>query len=75
MLLILMHGLLGSVVPTSVDPFFIIDRLPSSVNLGDDGFCNVVGILYVNPVANFPCVTFVSDMWQGYATFCGLQIV
>lgn len=53
-LLILMHGLLRSIVPTCIDPLLALVVLPGAVDLGNDGFRNVVRVLYVNPIAHFP---------------------
>ena len=48
---ITMNGLLGAVVPTSVDPFLAFAILPGTVYLGDDGLGQVVWILDMDPVA------------------------
>lgn len=44
------HGLFGAVVPAGVDPPLSVAVLPGPENLGDDGFCEIVGIANVNPV-------------------------
>jgi hypothetical protein len=45
-----MHCLLRAIVPASIDPFSTIGILPRSIYLSNDGLCQVVGVLNVNPV-------------------------
>jgi hypothetical protein len=53
-LLKVMHGLLGSVVPAGVDPFLVLRVLPCPVDLADNGLGHIVRVLNVNPVTNLP---------------------
>lgn len=61
MLLEMMDGLLGSVVPAGIDPFFSLRVLPGPIQLGYNGFRRIVWILKMNPVANSPDLVLVCN--------------
>ena len=50
----LMDRLLGSVVPASVDPIFAVAVLPGTIDLSNDRFRHIVGILDVYPISDLP---------------------
>lgn len=60
MTVISVHRLLGSVVPTSINPFGAILILPCAVDLSNNWFSEVVGVLDMYPVAS----NIVSDNQQ-----------
>lgn len=60
-LFVLVDSLLRSVVPACIDPFLALVVLPGAVDLGSDGFRDIVRVLYVNPIANFPELAIVQD--------------
>lgn len=65
MLFVMVDGLLGPIIPTGIDPFFAFWVLPRTVDLCHDGLRDIVRVLDVNPVANFPHLTLVEDtVWQ-----------
>ena len=61
MFFILMNGLLRPIVPAGIDPLFTIRVLPGTVDLGYDGFGNVVRILYMDPISDLPQFAVMQD--------------
>jgi hypothetical protein len=50
MFLISVDCLLGSIIPTRIDPFLTFRILPSSIDLGNDGLREIVRILKMDPI-------------------------
>jgi hypothetical protein len=55
MLLVVVDRLLGSIVPTGIDPFVALSILPRAIDLGDDGLPRVIRVVNVYPVAFNTC--------------------
>lgn len=70
MLFILMHSLFRAVIPTCVHPLLAFRILPRSIYLGHDGLRNIVRVLDMDPISNFPEFPVVKDaIWEWKATF------
>jgi len=59
--LVLMYRLFGSIVPASIDPFLTFGILPGAIDLSNNRFGHVIGVLNVNPVPNLPMFVLVEN--------------